>query len=80
MPFYVAHSWLHAIITQESDRSDGQLADDLLWKAVPGLADTSDPDLVSFEAVKLDAMSIKYLFVEGAARMPGPRLDISTDG
>ncbi len=50
-PFYVAHSWYHGIITPLADRTRGQLADDFVWKAVPGLADPSDPSLVSFEAV-----------------------------
>lgn len=51
VPFYVAHSWYHGLITPESDRSRGQLQDDFLWKVVPGLADPSDPSLVSFESI-----------------------------
>jgi hypothetical protein len=50
-PFYVAHSWYHGIITTLDDRGRGQLADDFAWRVVPGLADPSDPELVSFEPI-----------------------------
>nr|WP_315427486.1 AbfB domain-containing protein [uncultured Albidiferax sp.] len=49
-PFYVAHSWFHGMITQLNDTANGQLPADFKWKAVPGLADPTDPNLVSFEA------------------------------
>ena len=52
VPFYVANSWFHGMITPESDRSNNQLANDFLWKIVPGLADPSDPSLVSLESVE----------------------------
>jgi len=69
VPFYVAHSWFHGLITPLADRERGQLADDFLWKVVPGLADPSDPDLVSFEAVGYPG---RYLRIDSAnpARYP----------
>lgn len=48
VPFYVAHSWYHLMITNLGDTSDGQLPNDFRWKMVPGLADPTDPTLVSF--------------------------------
>ena len=51
VPFYVAHSWSHGIITTLADRAKGQLPDDFWWKMVPGLADPTDPDLVSFQSI-----------------------------
>lgn len=47
-PCYVAHSWYHAMITSLDDAANGQLPDDFRWKVVPGLADPTDPTLVSF--------------------------------
>jgi hypothetical protein len=47
-PFYIAHSWYHLMITYLSDTSHGQLPNDFRWKAVPGLADPTNPALVSF--------------------------------
>jgi alpha-L-arabinofuranosidase B-like protein len=68
-PFYVAHSWFHSMITTLDDRERGQLADDFLWKVVPGLADPADPELVSFEAVGYPG---RYLRIDSAnpARYP----------
>lgn len=65
VPFYVAHSWGHGMITPAADRSNGQLADDFLWKVVPGLADPTDPDLVSFESIGLAGPS--YLRIDSAS-------------
>jgi hypothetical protein len=47
--FYVAHSFYHVMATHLDDRANGQLAGDFVWRVVPGLADPSDPDLVSLE-------------------------------
>jgi hypothetical protein len=63
-PFYLAHSWYHGIITTLSDRSSGQLPDDFLWNVVPGLADPTDPDLVSFVAIGLSGQH--YLRIDSA--------------
>jgi hypothetical protein len=52
-PCYFAHSWFHGIISHLTDRSDGQSGNDFYWHIVPGLADPSDPRLVSFEPVSL---------------------------
>ena len=52
VPFYVANSWFHGMITPEGDRFNNQLESDFLWKIVPGLADPSDPSLVSLESVE----------------------------
>jgi hypothetical protein len=49
-PTYLAHSYYHAMLTTLDDRTHGQLAEDFLWRIVPGLADPGDPDLVSFES------------------------------
>jgi hypothetical protein len=62
-PFYVAHSWFHGLITPLDDRARGQLAEDFLWKVVPGLADPGDPALVSFEAVGYPG---RYLSIDSA--------------
>lgn len=51
VPFYAAHSHYHGMITTLADRANGQLADDFLWRVAPGLANPSDPSLVSFESV-----------------------------
>ncbi len=48
VPFYVAHSWFHLMITFLSDTSHGQLPNDFHWRVVPGLADPTDSTLVSF--------------------------------
>jgi uncharacterized protein YjdB len=50
-PLYFAHSWHHGMVTQLDDRTEGQLANDFYWRVVPGLANPSDPNLVSFEPV-----------------------------
>lgn len=51
--FYVAHSWYHLMITNLNDTSNGQLPGDFRWRAVRGLADPSDPALVSFMPVSV---------------------------
>lgn len=51
VPFYVAHSWFHGMITNLSDTANGQLPVDFDWRPVAGLADPTDSSLVSFEAV-----------------------------
>ena len=66
-PFYVSHSWFHGIITPLDDRGQGQLADDFIWKIVPGLADPSDPDLLSFEPINFPG---RYLRIDGSGRYP----------
>ena len=43
VPFYVAHSWFHGMITQLSDTANGQLPTDFKWNAVPGLANPGRP-------------------------------------
>lgn len=47
-PLYVAHWAFHALISYLADGN--QVPDDFRWRAVPGLADPTDPELVSFEA------------------------------
>lgn len=47
-PFYVAHSYYHAMITTLTDTANSQRPGDFEWRIVPGLADPSDPTLVSF--------------------------------
>jgi hypothetical protein len=71
-PFYVAHSWFHGLITPLDDRSRGQIAEDFLWKVVPGLADPGDPALVSFEAVGYPG---RYLRVDSASPGRYPSCD-----
>ncbi len=51
VPFYLAHSWSHGMITTLGDRSNGQLSGDFVWRAVPGLVNPADASLVSFESV-----------------------------
>ncbi len=46
-PFYVAHSWFHLMITPLADTAHGQVSNDFRWRVVPGLADPTDPALVS---------------------------------
>lgn len=71
-PFYVAHSWFHGLITPLDDRTRGQVAEDFLWKVVPGLADPGDPALVSFEAVGYPG---RYLRVDSASPGRYPSCD-----
>ncbi len=47
VPFYLAHSFYHAMITFLSDRTDYQKPGDFEWRIVPGLANPNDPSLVS---------------------------------
>jgi hypothetical protein len=58
-PYYFAHSMFHGIITFLEDRSDGQLETDFHWRIVPGLADPSDPDLISFAPSNQPGMYVR---------------------
>ena len=62
-PFYVAHAWFHGMITTLNDTNNGQLPADFKWKAVPGLANPGDPNLVSFEA---SGFAGRYLRIDSA--------------
>ncbi|MEO5795968.1 MAG: AbfB domain-containing protein [Rhodoferax sp.] len=62
-PFYAAHAWFHGIITTLNDTNNGQLPADFKWRAAPGLADPSDPNLVSFEATGFPG---RYLRIDSA--------------
>ncbi len=63
VPFYVAHAWYHGMITNLGDTTKGQLPGDFNWNAVPGLADPTDPNLVSFEAAGFPG---RYLRIDSA--------------
>lgn len=63
VPFYVAHSWFHGMITTPDDTRNGQSPTDFKWKAVPGLANPGDANLVSFESVGYPG---RYLRIDSA--------------
>ncbi|WP_437693043.1 family 43 glycosylhydrolase [Sorangium sp. So ce176] len=63
-PFYVAHSYYHAMITNLDDRANNQVPADFQWKVVPGLANPDDPTLVSFASV---SFGDRYLHVDSAS-------------
>lgn len=56
---YFAHSWYHGVTTNLQDRANGLLDSDFYWRIVPGLADPSDPDLVSFEPVNFSGRYVR---------------------
>lgn len=62
-PFYVAHSYYHAMITAVEDRASSQVPADFEWRVVPGLANPDDPTLVSFEAMGFPG---RYLHIDSA--------------
>lgn len=50
-PFYVAHTYYHALITTLNDTAHGQRPEDFRWRVLPGLANPSDSSLVSLSPV-----------------------------
>lgn len=47
--FYVSHSWYHTMMTTLGDTGGGLMPTDQQWVFVPGLADPTDPSLVSIQ-------------------------------
>lgn len=62
-PFYVAHSYYHSIIASLTDTKIKQPPGDFEWRIVPGLANPSDPSLVSIVSPTFPG---QYLHIDSA--------------
>lgn len=62
-PFYVAHSFYHSMIASLTDTTNYQIPGDFEWRIVPGLANPSDPTLVSLVSPSFPG---RYLRIDSA--------------